>query len=88
MYRVNFVATGTPDPQLTGETMGRFDLQLVREFFQAITNAAAMNLHLEAPYGENNHHLVEALFKAFGRALRDAVRITSDDIPSTKGSLS
>ncbi len=41
----------------------------------------------EVPRGENNHHIAEAIFKAFGRALRDAVRITGSDVPSTKGSL-
>ncbi len=67
--------------------IGQFDTQLVREFFQAVANAAKMNLHIEVPWGENSHHMAEAIFKAFGRALRDAVRITGDAIPSTKGSL-
>ncbi|MEM6553691.1 MAG: imidazoleglycerol-phosphate dehydratase HisB [Planctomycetota bacterium] len=68
-------------------SIGRFDVQLVQEFFQAVTNAAAMNLHIEVPWGTNNHHIAEAIFKAFGRALRDAVAITHSEIPSTKGSL-
>ena len=46
-----------------------------------------MNLHIEVPWGENNHHIAEAIFKAFGRALRDAVKVTGDDVPSTKGTL-
>ncbi|MEM0914735.1 MAG: imidazoleglycerol-phosphate dehydratase [Planctomycetota bacterium] len=66
---------------------GAFDLQLVREFFNAVANAAAMNLHVTTPHGHNNHHLCEAMFKAFGRALRQAVAITHDEIPSTKGTL-
>lgn len=82
VFRVQFQSFGD-DPA----SIGKFDVQLVREFFQAVTNAAKMNLHIEVPWGENNHHIAEAIFKAFGRALRDAVRVTGDDVPSTKGSL-
>ena len=67
--------------------IGSFDTQLVKEFFNAVANHAKMNLHIEVPWGENNHHIAEAIFKAFGRALRDAVRITGEDVPSTKGTL-
>ncbi|MEM9414938.1 MAG: imidazoleglycerol-phosphate dehydratase HisB [Planctomycetota bacterium] len=67
--------------------IGTFDTQLVREFFNAVANAARMNLHIHVPWGENNHHIAEAIYKAFGRALRDAVRVTGDDVPSTKGTL-
>ena len=67
--------------------IGTFDTQLVKEFFNAVANTAKMNLHLHVPWGENNHHIAEAIFKAFGRALRDAVRVTGDDVPSTKGTL-
>ena len=73
-----------PGQSLLGEG---FALQLVEEFFNAVANAAAMNLHIETPWGRNNHHLAEAIFKAFGRALRQAVCITGDEVPSTKGSL-
>ena len=52
-----------------------------------MANHAKMNLHIEVPWGENNHHIAEAIFKAFGRALRDAVKVTGDDVPSTKGTL-
>lgn len=66
-----------------------FDLQLVGEFFQAITNAAGLNLHILVHTGENKHHIVEAIFKAFARALDMATqpdpRVKS--IPSTKGKL-
>ncbi len=68
-------------------SIGRFDVQLIREFFNAVVNNAKMNCHIEVPWGENNHHISEAIFKAFGRALKTAVRVTGDDIPSTKGSL-
>ena len=67
--------------------IGTFDTQLVKEFFNAVANHAKMNLHIEVPWGENNHHIAEAIFKAFGRALRDAVKVTGDDVPSTKGTL-
>lgn len=67
--------------------IGSFDNQLVKEFFNAIVNAGKFNCHIEVPRGDNDHHIAEAIFKAFGRALRHAVNITGDDVPSTKGSL-
>ena len=67
--------------------IGSFDNQLVREFFNAVSQTAKMNCHIEVSHGVNDHHIAEAIFKAFGRALRDAVRITGDDVPSTKGVL-
>jgi imidazoleglycerol-phosphate dehydratase len=67
--------------------IGAFDNQLVREFFNAVVNSGKFNCHIETPHGENDHHIAEAIFKAFGRALRQAVSITGDDVPSTKGSL-
>jgi len=67
--------------------IGSFDNQLVREFFNAIVNAGKFNCHIEVPRGDNDHHIAEAIFKAFGRALRQAVNVTGDDVPSTKGSL-
>lgn len=67
--------------------IGTFDNQLVREFFNAVVNAGRFNCHIEVPHGENDHHIAEAIFKAFGRALRQAVSVTGDDVPSTKGSL-
>ena len=70
-----------------GGKIGSFDTQLVREFLNAVAINAKMNLHVEVPHGENDHHIAEAIFKALGRALRDAVAITGDQIPSTKGVL-
>jgi imidazoleglycerol-phosphate dehydratase len=66
-----------------------FDLQLVHEFFQAVTNAASLNLHLNVRYGENKHHIVEALFKAFAKAMDMATTIDPrvKGVPSTKGKL-
>ncbi len=72
-----------------GPAIGTFDVELVREFFKALANAAKMNLHVSVPYGENNHHISEAIFKATAKALRQAVSIDPRNpaIPSTKGSL-
>jgi len=69
--------------------IGEFDTELVREFFQALVNNASMSLHARVLYGSNGHHMVESLFKALGRALRQAA--SRDErvrgIPSTKGKL-
>jgi len=71
------------------ETVGGFDIELFKEFFQAISNHGRITLHIDAIRGDNNHHIIETVFKAFGRALRMAVesdpRVTG--IPSTKGAL-
>lgn len=72
---------------IPGQAMGLFDVQLVEEFFHAVVNNAKMNLHIEVPWGHNNHHIAEAIFKAFGRSLRQAVAVTGDEVPSTKGML-
>ena len=71
---------------MTGK-IGSFDTQLVEEFLTALVNNGCFNCHVEVPYGNNHHHISEAIFKALGRALRQAVTITSDQIPSTKGIL-
>jgi len=67
----------------------QFDLELVREFFWALSFQSAMTLHIHLVYGENKHHCVEAIFKAFGQALRQAVAIDKGrlGIPSSKGVL-
>ncbi len=69
--------------------VGEFDTEMVREFFYAISYTAGMNLHMKVLSGTNSHHIIEALFKAFAKALDEAV--TTDprihDILSTKGSL-
>lgn len=67
--------------------IGAFDTQLVREFLTALVNHGRFNCHVEVPHGDNAHHIVEAIFKALGRALRDAVKVTGDEVPSTKGVL-
>lgn len=74
---------------LTVERVGTMDTEMVKEFFYAISYSCGMNLHLKLMDGSNNHHIIEAAFKAFAKALDQAVsydeRIT--DVLSTKGSL-
>ena len=76
--------------EFTGERVGYLETELVREFFYAISYSGAMNLHIKMLDGINNHHKIEAMFKAFGKALDEATktdeRIT--EVLSTKGSLS
>lgn len=70
--------------------IGRFDTELVREFFQALATHGGITLHVDRLHGFNSHHIAEATFKAVARALREAVEADprrTDAIPSTKGSL-
>lgn len=73
----------------TTERVGYMDTETIREFFYAVSYAAAMNLHIRVLSGGNNHHMAEAMFKAFARALDTAVAIDPriTDVLSTKGSL-
>lgn len=64
-----------------------FDPQLAEEFWRAFATASAITLHLTLKRGKNTHHIVEASFKGVARALRDAVRVESAALPSTKGTL-
>ena len=76
--------------QIPSQKIGIFDTELVEEFFLGLTRSAGMTLHLRQMDGTNSHHIVEAMFKAFGRALREAVSIDESlngEIPSTKGVL-
>ena len=70
-------------------SISNFETELTEEFFRAVANAAKMTLHMEIRYGSNVHHMIEAAFKAFARALRVAVSIDPDEkgVPSTKGTL-
>lgn len=78
------------DLPFTVEKVGGFDTEMVKEFFYAVSYNAGMNLHLKLIHGSNNHHIMEAAFKAFAKALDEATsydqRIT--DVLSTKGTLS
>jgi len=71
------------------EKIGDFDAQLAGEFLQALATHGGMNLHVSAPYGENGHHIMEAIFKALAKALAQAVRRDQREkgVPSTKGVL-
>lgn len=77
------------DGTFTMERVGYLDTEMVKEFFYAVSYTSCMNLHLKVLSGGNNHHMIEAMFKAFARALDDAT--TTDpriqDVLSTKGSL-
>lgn len=71
-------------------TVGAFETQMTEEFFRAVAFNAGLTLHLSCLYGSNDHHIIEGLFKAFGRCLRTALSIdpaSPDAIPSTKGML-
>ena len=70
-----------------GGKIGTFDTQLVGEFLTALVNNGRFNCHVEVAHGRNNHHIAEAIFKALGRSLRQAVAVTGDEVPSTKGVL-
>ena len=71
------------------EKVGYMDTEMVREFFYAISYASGMNLHMKILSGQNSHHMVEGLFKAFARALDEATGLDPRivDVLSTKGSL-
>ena len=75
--------------EFTTDRVGYMDTEMVREFFYAISYSAGMNLHMKILDGTNNHHMIEALFKAGGRAVDEATTIDPriTDIMSTKGSL-
>ena len=76
-------------PQLPAGITGGFDHELAEEFFRAVATNARLTVHLTLEAGTNAHHMIEALFKAFARALRAAVAIdpTETGVPSTKGTL-
>jgi imidazoleglycerol-phosphate dehydratase len=82
-----FLAFSAPD--LPAGVTGGFEHELAEEFFRAVANQARMTLHLQVEAGTNAHHMIEALFKAFARALRGATAIdpTETGVPSTKGVL-
>ncbi len=77
------------EADLPAEAVADFDADLAEEFFRAVANTAKLTLHVTVERGSNTHHMVEAAFKAFARALREAVSIDPDQtgVPSTKGLL-
>jgi imidazoleglycerol-phosphate dehydratase len=78
------------EADLPATSIAGFDTELTEEFFRAVANASKMTLHLSVRYGTNAHHMIEACFKAFARALRVAVSLDPEEtgVPSTKGTLS
>lgn len=78
------------DLHIPAAKVGDFDTELTREFFEGFVRSAQLTLHLRQMAGDNSHHIIEGAFKAFGRAMREAVRIdpdAADEIPSSKGVL-
>ncbi|MBN1233896.1 MAG: bifunctional histidinol-phosphatase/imidazoleglycerol-phosphate dehydratase HisB [Candidatus Coatesbacteria bacterium] len=87
---VSIDISGRPHVEFTAdfdkEYAGDFPTEMVKHFFESLCSSAQINAHIMI-YGDNTHHKIESAFKAFARCLRDAVRITSDEISSTKGVL-
>lgn len=77
------------DAKFGAERVGYFDTEMAKEFFYAVSYSAGMNLHIKEMYGDNSHHIIEAMFKAFARALDEAVTVDPrvGGLPSTKGAL-
>jgi len=74
------------DATIKNPKLGDFDTELAEEFFRAVAMNARVTLHLSVLYGSNSHHMIEGLFKAFGRALQEAISSDgSGRLPSTKG---
>jgi imidazoleglycerol-phosphate dehydratase len=94
LTRVTLDISGRPllvwKTRFNSPTIGAFETELVREFFEAFVRQAALTLHIETLYGENNHHIAESCFKGLARALGQAICLDPrqiDRVPSTKGSL-
>ena len=75
------------DWQLNQERLGDFDVHLLREFWLGLANNARINLHIKEQTGGNAHHVIEASFKALARAMRTALTVEGDELPTTKGKL-
>ena len=75
------------DVKYNTEKIGDFDVECIEELLRSFANHGKFNLHITVAHGTNSHHIAEAIFKALGQALAQAVKITGDDIPSTKGTL-
>lgn len=77
------------DVATTVDKLGEMDVELAKEFFYAISYSAGMNLHIRMLSGDNNHHILEAMFKAFGKALDQATQIDEriEGVLSTKGTI-
>lgn len=91
MAQVTLDISGRPylvyNCELKRDSIGTFSCEMVSEFLRAFANHAQVTLHVNILYGENDHHKVEAIFKALGRALAQAVKVEGDRLPSSKGVL-
>ena len=94
LARVSLDISGRPwlvwKAEFSQPRLGEMDTELFSHWFHSIAQAAGITLHIELLYGENNHHIIEAIFKGFARAMRQAVSPDArkgDAIPSTKGIL-
>ncbi len=89
LARVSVDISGRPylvyNIDFNNQRLGQFATEDFKEFFKGFTNNCLSTIHLQVLYGENDHHKIEAVFKGFGRALKAASRITSDNLQSTKG---
>ena len=94
LARVALDISGRPwlvwNASFTQERLGEMDTELFQHWFHSIAQAAGITLHVELVYGQNNHHIIEGIFKGFARAMRQAVELDprkGGAIPSTKGQL-
>lgn len=93
LCRVSLDLSGRPylvyDAAMPASKVGDFDTEMVEDFFRAVSNTGGITLHIQSLYGRNTHHIIEGIFKAFGRALKKACAIDPgvQGVPSTKGSL-
>jgi len=94
LARVALDVSGRPwlvwNAKFTQERLGEMDTELFQHWFHSIAHALGLTLHIELLYGENNHHIIEGIFKGFARAMRQAVELDprkGNAIPSTKGQL-
>ncbi len=88
---VNLDISGRPylvfNCEFQRDQIGMMATEMVEEFMRAFAVNAGITLHINVHYGKNDHHKAEAIFKALGRALKEAVRVSGDQIPSSKGML-
>lgn len=94
LARVSLDISGRPvliwKVEFSQPRLGEMDTELFEHWFQSVAQAAGITLHIECLYGQNNHHIIEGVYKGFARAMRQAVEIDArkaDAIPSTKGQL-
>lgn len=92
LSRVSLDISGRPychfGASFSREKVGTFDTELVEEFFRAFCLHSGITLHIDLLHGSNTHHQIESIFKAFGRALKEAISVVSHELPTTKGVLS